>query len=129
MSTMAKAQPTIEIREGMILVCETLYWDDGWEFDCPSMMLSPVIRCFENASSHERIVENVMMDAVIEGTIAPQDFEKAWGWRGYKLPVLRRRFREALAGKHFPVAGYRAERETVKIIRDEYGDLTWETVR
>lgn len=121
--------PEIKIEEGMVLICDTLRWDDGWEFDYPSMMLCPIIRCFENASSHDRIVEDVMMDAVLNEALKSEDFEKQWAWRGYKLPVLKRRFREALAGKHFPVAGYHAERETVRIIRNEYGDLVWETVK
>lgn len=126
---MKKEPVEIKIEEGMTLVCETLRWNDGWEFDCPSMMLSPVIRCFESGSHHENIVENVMIDAVIDGNLKSQDFEKAWGWRGYKLPALRRRFREALAGKRFPVANYHAEREVVKIIRDARGELTWETAK
>lgn len=116
---------TIEIKEGMEFVCDTLRWDDGWEFEHPSMMISPIIRCFESGSGHERIVEDVMMDAVIEGKIKDDDFGKQWGWRGYKLPVLKRRFREALAGKRFPVACYIAERTKVKIVRDDDGDLTW----
>lgn len=119
----------IEIKPGMTFVCDTLQWDDGWEFNRPSMMLSPIIRCFEDASSHDRIVENVLMDAVIEGKLKSDNFEKEWGWRGYKLPVLKRRFREALAGKRFPKAGYWAEREKVTIVLDEDGELSWKSER
>lgn len=125
---MKNSKSEIQIKQGMILVCETLTWNDGWEFECPSMMLSPVIRCFESGARHESIVESVLIDGVIDGILKSDDFEKQWGWRGYKLPVLRRRFREALAGKRFPQAHYFAERETVRIIRDERGLLTWESV-
>jgi len=113
----------------MTFVCKTLSWNDGWQFDCPSMMLEPVIRCFEDGSSHDRIVESVMIDAVVEGKMESEDFEKTWGWRGYKLPVLRRRFKEALAGKRFPWAQYHAEIETVTIVLDEHGDLSWTSDR
>lgn len=116
----------LEIKEGDILICQTLEWRDGWEFDHPSMMLSPVIRCYENGSGHDRIVEDVMFHAVCEKNLKSEDFEKWWGWRGYKLPVLRRRFRESMKGKVFPVAGYHARQEKVKIIKDDRGDLTWE---
>lgn len=122
----------LQIAAGMILVCDTLIWDDGWEFECPSMMLSPVIRCFEDGSAHERIVEDVLIDAIVTGMLKPDDFEKNWGWRGYKLPVLRRRFRESLAGKRFPIANYIAHRQTVRIIADpegKNGELIWEPVK
>ncbi len=120
-----KLNGPLKIVEGMTLVCDTLRWDAGWEFECPSMMLSPTIRCFENGHHHEEIVESVLISAMIDEQLVTEDFEKTWGWRGYKLPVLRRRFKEALAGKKFPIAGYVATRETVKIIRDKKGELTW----
>lgn len=118
----------LKITEGMTLICDTLEWYDGWEFDHPSMMLSPVIRCFEDASNHEQIVEDVLIDAVCSKELKSQDFKETWDWRGYKLPVLKRRFKESLAGKKFPKAGYRAKREAIKIIKDEDGELTWETI-
>lgn len=120
----------IKITEGAAFVCETLTWDDGWEFEHPSLLLSPIIRCFENGWDHEQIVESVMIEAVTSrsGKLVGDNFERNWGWRGYKLPVLRRRFKESLGGKHFPVADYRATREIVKIIRDRRGELTWETI-
>lgn len=118
----------ITIVEGMILVCDTLLWDGGWEFDRPTMMLAPVVRCYETGASHDQIVEDVMLDAVTEPTLKSQDFKQLWGWRGYKLPVLRRRFREALAGKRFPIAGYNARRQTVRIVLGQEGELAWEIV-
>lgn len=119
-----KATEPIKITEGMVIECDTLEWDDGWEFDRPSMMLAPIVRCYEDGSHHERIVEDVMIDAVCNGELKSQDW--LWGWRGWKLPVLRRRFRESLAGKKFPRVGYRAKRTKVKVIRDKDGDLFWE---
>lgn len=120
----------IKIVEDMTLVCCTLRWDDRWEFDFPSILLSPVVRCFESGRQHDSIVEDVLIDAVTskDGILRGDDFEKVWGWRGYKLPVLRRRFNEAMRGKKFPVAGYHAEREIVKIIRLQ-NSLTWTSER
>lgn len=118
----------MKIKAGMILVCDTLSWDDGWEFDRPSMMLAPVLRCFETAKDHEQIVEDVLIDTVVEGELRSQSFEQTWGWRGYNLKTLQRAFREALAGKNFPKRGYVAKRETVRIVDDGEGGLTWETI-
>jgi len=121
---------SIKIKEGDILICDTLSWDDGWEFEHPSMMISPIIRCYESGRNHEFIVEDVMIDAVTNKNkeLIGDNFEKSWGWRGYKLPVLRRRFRESLNGKEFPKSGYSAVREKVQIIKDKYGNLSWETI-
>jgi len=115
----------IAIKEGLVLECRTLTWDDGWEFECPCLMLAPVIRCWEQQMSHERMVESVMIDAVCQGWIKDENFQETWGWRGYKLPVLRRRFQEYMRGKRFPVAGYHAEVSTVMITKDKHGELTW----
>lgn len=116
------------IHEGQIIVCDTLSWDDEWEFDHPSMMLSPVIRCYESGRCHEGIVEDVLINAIVEGELRSESFEQSWGWRGYKLPILRRRFKESLAGKTFPKANYHAERRIVQIIKDQDGELTWKEV-
>jgi hypothetical protein len=121
---------SIEIKEGMTLVCDTLEWrDECWEFDHPSMMLSPVIRCFESGIGHESIVEDALIDAVVNGRLESEDFDEQWAWRGYKLPLLRRRFHEALSGKEFPKARYKAKRSTVVITKDKNGELIWEEKR
>jgi len=129
----------IKIEAGMTFVCDTLRWQDGWEFDFPSLMLAPVIRIFESGMGHDQIVEDVLIDAVCTGTLTSHSFEETWGWRGYKLPVLRRRFRESLAGKEFPVANYSAQRTVVQIVPDDARqpankhfpngkDLTWKEI-
>lgn len=122
-----KTEP-IPLKEGMVFRCDTLRWNDGWEFDCPSMMLSPVIRCYETGAHHENIVENVMIDGVCDGVLKSEDFQRTWGWRGYNLSTLRRRFREALAGKKFPKVNYQAERSLIRIVLDKFGELAWEDV-
>lgn len=122
---------SMEVKEGAVFVCDTIAWDDGWEFDRPSMMLSPIIRCYESGNGgHERIVEDVMMDAILakSAVLIGQDFSAEWGWRGYNLQLIRRRFRESFAGKSFPVKGYWARRSVEKILRDDGGSLTWETI-
>lgn len=120
----------IKIQEEDVIICDTLSWDEGWEFENPSMMISPIIRCYESGKRHESIVEDVMIDAVTSKNLElhGDNFEEQWGWRGYKLPVLRRRFKEALNGKSFPKAGYFAKREIIRIVKDKKGQLSWETI-
>jgi hypothetical protein len=116
----------IKLNDGLAVTFMTLRWDDGWDFDCPSMCLSPIIRCFEDGSSHDRIIGDICVDAVCSGFIKSRSFE-GWTWRGYRLPVLRRRFREALGGKNFPVAKYEAKQEVIifKAIISECG-IEWD---
>lgn len=118
----------MKVQEGLVVFCDTLRWNDGWEFECPSMMLSPVIRCFETGAHHEQIVEDVLIDAIVGGEFVSQSFEQQWGWRGYNLRTLQRRFYEALKGKRFPRANYTATREKIIFIKDEEGELTWKTI-
>jgi len=116
----------IRIKEGLILNFKTLTWNDGWEFERPSLMLSPIIRCWERQMCHEQMVENVLIDAVVEGFLKDESFEETWGWRGYNLKYLQRKFRESLAGKSFPKVNYIAEQSSAEIIRDEDDELAWE---
>lgn len=128
MTTPNTAQKSGSIKAGDIFVLETIAFDDGWEFDRPSCLLSPVIRCFESGANHEQIVEDVLIDAVVSGELVSESFEQQWGWRGYSLANLRRCFRQAMAGQKFPKRGYWSVRETVKIVTDKDGELSWETL-
>ncbi len=117
------AYSSIEIKPGMTVDFDVLTWDDGWEFDCPAVLLFPVVKCFESGISGDRLIESVLEDACIadDPTLRSDDFQKQWGWRGYKLPVLRRRFRESLSGKRFPISNYIAKRRTVIFTPGEFG--------
>lgn len=113
------------IREGDELTFDVLTWqNEGYEFGRPCLMLAPVIR--ENSDSDpESLIESVCIDAVVDGRLVRNNEQQQIEWRGWNLAQKRRRFNEALAGKRFPVAGYRATRKRVKIVRDKHGDLSW----
>ncbi len=109
----------LTVKLGDILTFDILTWqNEGYEFGRPCLMLSPVIR---EDSDHEpwNLVESVAMDAVIDGKILKNNQQDQIDWRGWNLKTKRRRFNEALAGKKFPVAGYRATRTVVKIVEDK----------
>lgn len=117
----------LQIKKGDQLTFDVLTWQhEGYEFGRPCLMLSPVIR--ENSDSNpESLIESVCIDAVVDGRLELNNEQDQIQWRGWNLTQLRRRFNEALKGKRFPVAGYRATRKKVKITRNKDG-LTWKDV-
>lgn len=115
----------LTVSEGDELTFDVLTWQhEGYEFGRPCLMLSPVVR--ENSDSDpDSLIESVCIDAVVDGRLVRNNEQHQIEWRGWNLGQLRRRFREALAGKHFPIAGYYATRKRVRIVRDKHDDLTW----
>lgn len=119
------ASDYIEVREGDRLTFDVLTWQhEGYEFGRPCLMLAPVIR--ENSDADpDSLIEDTCIAAVIDGKLEKNNQQRQIEWRGWNLPQLRRRFNEALAGKKFPVAGYRATRQQVQIVKGNDGQLTW----
>lgn len=115
-----QAQPDyLTAKPGDILTFDILTWqNEGYEFGRPCLMLSPVIR---EDSDHEpwNLVESVAMDLVCDGRAVANNQQGQIEWRGWNLKTKRRRFSEALKGKRFPVAGYRATRTVIEIVKDD----------
>lgn len=118
----------IKLKDGLILTFRTMTWDDGWEFECPCMILAPIIHCYEQQSSGERMLEDVFLDACFhEDQLISEDFKSVWGWR-YNLKYLQKVFRKSLAGHFFPICDYRAKQIKVKVKRveqDHPDDYYW----
>lgn len=108
----------IKIEPGLEIRIRGLRWDDGWEFDCPVVILDPVLRVHEDGCSLEHAIEDLCIDACIDGVL--KDHE-AWRWEdapGGSIGYLRRKFYR----KH-------VERADVKvrfILKD--GELEWEDI-
>lgn len=109
----------ITVKPGDILTFDILTWqNEGYAFGRPCLMLSPVIR---EDSDHEpwNLVESVAMDLACDGKAVTNNQQGQIEWRGWNLKTKRRRFNEALKGKRFPVAGYRATRTVIEIVKDD----------
>ena len=125
---MKKDDKYLYIQEGDTLTFDVLEWfNEGYEFGRPCLILSPVIQ--ENSDSDPgSMIESACIDAVVDGKFELNREQQQIEWRGWNLTTKRRRFREALAGKKFPVAGYVATRQRVRFVLDEYGELTWKEI-
>jgi hypothetical protein len=120
---------TAKVADGTVLVFDALQWDEpGWEFGSPSVVLAPVLRVWENGESLEQIMEDLCDEACVDGELHSEPVEEGLVNRRWKLTTLRQRFREAIAGREFPVKNYQAQRVTMRFYRDEHGELAFDEV-
>ena len=107
---------SVQIKPGVEISIRALRWDDGWEFDCPVVILDPVLRVYEDGRSLEQAIEDLCIDACIDGVL--KDHE-AWRWAeapGGALGYLRRKFRRK---------GVERAYATARFVLDEDGELSW----
>lgn len=105
------------------IIIDVIRWDAGWEFDCPTVVLRPVLAVFENGCSCAEAAERVAEDVCITGELQTEPPE-AW-WRSPSLKRLKRAWARARRG----LPGfdqYSASRYEVRFVSDEDGALDYE---
>lgn len=108
----------MKVADGTQLRIRVLRWDEGWEFSCPTAIISPVLRVYENGRSIEAAIEDFCIDACIEGEIRDRE-QEAWRWdwaKGGGLAYLRRKYYQQ---------GVQRGDVMVKFCLDEDGELSW----
>lgn len=125
---MIKTDSTLVIQPLDVVVFDVLEWfNEGYEFGRPCLMLSPVIR--EDSDSHpEAMIETACIDACILKEIPLNNQQDQIAWRGWDLKQKRRRFNEALKGKKFPIAGYKATRSVVRFFKNDRDEMSFEII-
>lgn len=86
---------------GEIIEFRGCVWDDGWEFDAPGVLYSPVCRYSSDigslcAEAIEMMVEDVCIDLVVDGEVRRGWSEydlKEFHWRGWNPDRFRLRKR------------------------------------
>ncbi len=107
-----------KLKPGMEFEVRGLRWSAGWEFDCPTAIIFPVFRFFEDGRSLEHALETVLIDGCIDGELKstnPND----WDWRGWPAAYLRQKFYKP---------GVQRLVTRVRIIHDEDRELFWEEI-
>lgn len=108
----------LEVSVGSRLVFRGCTWDDGWEFDAPSVLYSPVKRYGwgGNSGTIDRLVEDVCESLATRGEVIT-------GWDA----SARREFK----WRRWWSGGFRFRRNawhvriTVEFIRDPKHGMTW----
>lgn len=100
----------MKIESGTELIIRGLRWyEESWEFDCPVLLLSPVIRYSPNGESIEAMVEDLGLDASIDEKLENHDCSKEFEWREWNFNYLNRVWNSAINGKKYPKKNYKAE--------------------
>jgi hypothetical protein len=118
---------TMKIESGTTITVKALEWREDWEFDHPTVILSPIRRYSPNGDSIARMVEELGIDASVDGELKDEDNEIEFDWRGWSWERLERVFREAMRGKAFPKKQYQAAEYKMRFFLDEEGLLTFST--
>lgn len=113
----------MKIKEGTIITVDGLRFDADWEFDCPVLILRPVIKYSPNGESIDSMIEDLCIDAAIDEEIVSEDVSREFEWRGWNINYFKRVFVQALKGKNFPKRKYEAERQKIKFYRNSQGEL------
>lgn len=105
------------VKAGDVFEIEAIRWHEPcWEFDCPTAVLSPVFRTYEDGRSIESAAEDVLIDACIDGELRTEEPD-SWAWRGWTQDYLRRKkYRR----------GVERQRLKVLITLDEDGELSFD---
>jgi hypothetical protein len=108
----------VEVCAGTKLIVDVLRWDEQWEFDCPVCVIRPVVRFSPNGESAEHMVEDLAIDASIDGVVRDEGTERGLVDRVYPLHTLRRRWNQARRGRVFGRKAYVATRWEVHFFPD-----------
>ena len=113
----------MKIQDGTIITIDAIRWNDGWDFDCPGLILRPVLRYYDNGSRLDDMIEDLCIDACVDKKIESEDIAHEFEWRGWNLKYLKNVFNQALKGKRFPNRQYEVKREEVKFYINKDGSL------
>lgn len=119
---MVNGQKEITIAPGLTLNFLVIRFNTGWEFDCPVVVLEPVLRFYEDGRSIEHAIEDVLIDACVDGKLKREN-ENIRRWN---LKYLRRKALACLKGQKFPIAWAQAGREQATFCLNADGNLTVE---
>lgn len=115
----------MNIENGTVIIVDALRWNDGWEFDCPGLILSPVIKYYDNGASLDSMIEDLCIDASANKSMVDEDIKHEFEWRGWNLQYFKKVFKDSLHGKKYPKRDYQTLRQKVKFFIDEHDELNF----
>lgn len=102
------------------IIVDVIRWNAGWEFNCPTVVLRPVLAIFEDGRSCQEAAESVAEDVCVHGELRTEPAD-AW-WRSPSLKRLKRAWARSRRG--LPAFDrYEAGRYQIQFTNDKYGEL------
>lgn len=91
-----------KIKSGDKIELVGISWEEShWEYDYPTVVLSPLLRYSPNGEGCGTMFEDLMIDMCIEKRIPEsEDVSQEFNWRGWKLNRLKQVVRERFSGKN-----------------------------
>lgn len=87
------------VKSGDTLTFISLRWNEAhWEFDHPTVVISPFVRYSPNGLAPEQMIEDLAIDLCC-GEVKNHDYSDEFTWRGWSLGKLKRVANERLSGK------------------------------
>lgn len=120
---MSTTPTALVVADGTEFTITGLEWREDWEFDHPTVILSPVKRYSPNGDSPEQMVEELLIDAACDGKLLDHDDRQEFEWRGWSWTNLKRVYRRCFQGRVYPKKSYRAFSATVRFFAGEDGEL------
>lgn len=74
-------------------------WNEGWEFDYPTVLLEPIIRYSPNGDPCDSMIEDTAIDLSLGDELKNEDVSEEFEWRGWSLKNLKKVAKERINGK------------------------------
>ncbi len=74
-------------------------WDENWEFDHPTVILSPAIEYSPNGDSCESMIEDMAINLSFGDEVDDENVAEEFAWRGWSIERLKNVAKERMAGK------------------------------
>ncbi len=89
-----------KIKDGAVVEFTAISWyEPQWDFDHPTVILSPVFKYSSSGESCEGMIENMACDICCDIELKDENHTKEFDWRGWKIDRLKRVLQERFDGK------------------------------
>ena len=121
----------INIEDGSIVTFYGITWNNGWDFDAPSIITSPGLFYSDNYEGLDGLIEELCIDLSVDFYIDSEEELIEDEWRGWNVSQFDKFIKDKFENKQTPTLDYfkkfKKEIENVLIVRETI-KFTWNSV-
>lgn len=123
----------MKVKNNDIITFYGISWNDGWEFDAPSIITSPGYFYSESYAGLDGLIEELCIDLSVSDEIYSEDesIDSESAWRGWKVEQFDKFIKDSFDEKKTEIPDYFKEfkkeigdvlimKQTVQFIWNEY---------